>query len=95
MEADWIIDRHQLRQLWQAHAEWGARRLARYVARSLTWVKKWLRGADLADETVLHSRSRARKSPPRRVGPAIVERILAMPWLNCWPHLHLGSCFED
>lgn len=81
MEADWIIDRHQLRQLWQAHPEWGARRLARYVARSLTWVKKWLRrlrGADLADETVLHSRSRARKSSPRRVGPAVVERILAI-----------------
>ena len=81
MEADWILDRSRL---WQRHLEhpgWGAKRLCRFSERSLTWVKKWLRrlrGADPDDETVLHSRSRARKTSPRKACQMVVERILAI-----------------
>ena len=81
MEAEWILDRSHLWQLPLEHPNWGAKRLARFTQRSLTWVKKWLRRlrhADPDDETVLHSRSRARKTSPKRVCQAVVERILAI-----------------
>jgi hypothetical protein len=81
METDWILDRSHLWQLHLEHPNWGAKRLARFTQRSLTWVKKWLRRlrhADPDDETVLRSRSRARKTSPKRVCQAVVERILAI-----------------
>src|SRR5260370_21071384 len=46
---------------------------------SAGWVKKWkqrLQEAEPEDEQVLHSRSRARKHPPERLGKAVVARIL-------------------
>lgn len=81
MEAEWIVDRSHLWQLHLEHPNWGAKRLSRFTQRSPTWVKKWLRRqrhADLYDETVLHSRSRARKTSPKRVCQAVVDRILAI-----------------
>lgn len=81
MEADWILDRSHLWQLHLEHPNWGAKRLSRFTQRSLTWVKKWLRRlrhADPDDESVLHSRSRARKTSPKRVCQAVVARILAI-----------------
>ena len=81
METEWILDRAHLWQMQQAHPDWGAKKLSRFTKRSLTWVKKWLkrlRGADPADETVLYSRSRARKQSPRQVCQAVVDRILAI-----------------
>jgi hypothetical protein len=81
MEATWIIDRAHLWQLHQEHPDWGAKRLARFTQRSLTWVKKWLgrlRGADPEDETILHSCSRARKTSPKRVCQTVIDRILAI-----------------
>jgi hypothetical protein len=81
MEAEWILDRSHLWQLHLEHPNWGAKRLARFTQRSLTWVKKWLRRlrhADPDDETVLHSRSRARKTSAKRVCQAAVEHILAI-----------------
>lgn len=81
METTWIIDRAQLRHLYQEHPDWGARRHSRFSRRSLTWIKKWLRRfreADPDDESVLHSRSRARQTSPRKVCQAVVDRILAI-----------------
>lgn len=81
METDWILDRSHLWQLHLEHPDWGAKKLSRLTERSLTWVKKWLRrlrGADPNDDTVLHSRSRARKSSPKQVCQAVIERILAI-----------------
>ena len=63
METEWIMVRTHLWQLHREHPEWGAKKLARFSQRSLTWVKKWrrrLRGADPADETVLHAYRAAR-----------------------------------
>ena len=81
METDWILDRSHLWQLHLEHPSWGAKRLSRFTQRSLTWVKKWLRRlrhADPDDETVLHSRSRARKTSPKQVCQTVVDRILAI-----------------
>jgi len=81
METDWILDRSHLWQLHREHPHWGARKLARFTQRSLTWVKKWLRrlrNADPDDETVLHSHSRARKTSPKQVCQAVIDRILAI-----------------
>jgi hypothetical protein len=81
METTWIPDRADLWHLYQANPDWGARRLSRFTERSLTWVKKWLRRfrqADPGDEEVLHSRSRARKTSPKKVCQAVIDRILAI-----------------
>jgi transposase InsO family protein len=81
METDWILDRSHLWQLHLEHPDWGAKRLSRFTERSLTWVKKWLRrlrGADPDDESVLHSRSRARKTSPKKVCQTVIDRILAI-----------------
>ncbi len=81
METDWILDRSHLWQLHLEHPDWGAKKLKRRTNRSLTWVKKWLRrlrGADPADETGLHSHSRARKTSPKKVCQAVIDRILAI-----------------
>jgi hypothetical protein len=50
---------------------------------SRSWVSKWrklLRQADPADVLALHSRSRARRTPPASIAsqPAVVQRILEM-----------------
>lgn len=81
MEAEWILDRAHLRQLHQNHPDWGAKKLNPFTQRSLTWVKKWLRRfrqADPDDESVLHSRSRARKTSPKKVCQVVIDRILAI-----------------
>ena len=97
METDWIRDRSHLWQLHLEHPSWGAKRLSRFTQRSLTWVKKWLRRlrhADPDDETVLHSRSRARKTSPKQVCQTVVDRILAIrdePPENTSASLSAGS----
>lgn len=81
MEAEWILDRSHLWQLHLEHPHWGAKKLSRFSQRSLTWVKKWLRRlrqAEPQDESVLYSRSRARKRSPRKVCQMVVDRILAI-----------------
>lgn len=81
METTWIPDRAHLWRLYQANPGWGARRLSRFTERSLTWVKKWLRRfrqADPGDENVLQSRSRARKTSPKKVCKAVIDQILAI-----------------
>jgi transposase InsO family protein len=81
MEAAWVADRTALQTLLREHPDWHLSELAEAVNRSLGWVKKWVkrfRAADPNDTTVVQSRSRARKRPPLRVAPVVVERILAL-----------------
>ena len=79
MEEHWLADRTTLRILLRTQPRWTVQDYAQAVGRSRSWVKKWrarLRAALPDDDTVLHSRSRARRHPPPRLSPAVVARIL-------------------
>ncbi len=80
-EAQLIMERATLRWLAERHPDWSQRELAASLRRSVDWIKKWLkrlREADPHDVTVLHSRSRARTTPPPSFAnkPLVVQRIL-------------------
>jgi Homeodomain-like domain-containing protein len=80
-ETQLIVERATLLWLSQRHPDWTQPELASYLGKSVDWVKKWLkrfREADPNDVTVLHSRSRARKTPPASIAtpPEVVQRIL-------------------
>lgn len=79
MEEEWIVDRSKLREVWLEHPEWSHREMAEAVGRSKSWVKKWLRrirSVALEDREILNGQSRARKRPPPRLAPEIVNKIL-------------------
>jgi hypothetical protein len=79
MEEQFYADRTYLRQLLQAHPRWTVRQLMDATGRSRSWVKKWrqrLSHAPPEDETVLQGLSRARHTPPERIHPEVVDRIL-------------------
>jgi hypothetical protein len=79
METHWQADRAALRHLLKLHPDWGVLAFAQTLKRSYSWVKKWrkrLLAADPADETVIRGLSRARKHPPPRTAPPIVDAIL-------------------
>lgn len=81
MEALWISQRAALRCLVRRHSDWTQAELAAAIGRSRSWVTKWLARLNEAvpeDLTVLHSRSRARHTPPASTPPAVVERILSL-----------------
>jgi hypothetical protein len=80
-EADLIAKRATLRWLAQQHPEWTHQDLADALGMSGSWVNKWLqrlRRADPQDVLALHSRSRARHTPPASIAsqPVVVQRIL-------------------
>jgi hypothetical protein len=76
-EAELVAKRAALRWLAQQHPEWTSQDLADALDLSRSWIHKWLqrlRQGDPADLLALHSRSRARHSPPfsiasQRVSP--------------------------
>jgi transposase InsO family protein len=79
MEQQWIADRQHLRTLLAMRPDWTRQDLADATGRSLAWVKKWikrLQGVAADDLTVLHSRSRARKTPPLPLSLLVIEHIL-------------------
>lgn len=79
MEERWLADRQQLQHLLDTRPDWTRQDLADATGRSLGWVKKWtkrLRDTAPADPTILHSRSRARKTPPPRLSETVIARIL-------------------
>jgi hypothetical protein len=81
MEAQWVADRRRLRALLASRPDWTRQDLAQALGRSLGWVKKWvkrLQNAPPDDDTVLHSRSRARKHPPPALSQTVIDRILAI-----------------
>ena len=80
-EADLIAKRATLRWLTECHPQWTHQELAAALGMSRSWVSKWfhrLRQADPQDVMVLHSRSRARQTPPASIASqlAVVQRIL-------------------
>ena len=78
MEEHWLADRTTLRMLLRRQPQWTLQDLVEAVGRSRSWVKQWrarLRAAPPEDETVLHSRSRARKHPPRALAQPVIDRI--------------------
>jgi transposase InsO family protein len=90
MEDQWLADRQHLRQLLTTRPDWTRQDLADATGRSLGWVKKWAKrfaAAPVDDKAVLHSQSRARKTPPPRLSQAVVERILE---IRDHPPLGLG-----
>ncbi len=79
--ADLIAKRAALGWLAQRHPQWTRNALAAALSMSSSWVKKWLRRrceADPTDVMGLHSRSRARHTPPVSIAsqPAVLRRIL-------------------
>jgi len=81
MEDCWLADRTLLRSLLHLQPTWTLQDYAAATHRSRAWVQKWrnrLRDAPPDDDTVLHSRSRARTQPPPRLDPFVIERILAI-----------------
>jgi transcriptional regulator with XRE-family HTH domain len=82
-EADLVAKRAALRWLVQQHPELTQQDLAEALKMSRSWISKWLRRlrqADPDDVMALHSRSRARRTPPFAIAsqPAVVQRILEM-----------------
>jgi hypothetical protein len=80
-EADLIAKRATLRWLAERHRTWTHQDLAAVLGMSRAWVSKWihrLRQADPKDIMVLHSRSRARHTPPPAIASqvAVVQRVL-------------------
>jgi hypothetical protein len=79
MEADWIAKRATLRWLLHTHPQWTQQNYAAFLHCSVGWVKRWkkrLLQAPADDLVVLHSRSRARRTPFPAPHPAVVERIV-------------------
>ena len=79
MEEQWYVDRCTLQNLRKEHPDWSQRELAQTLGRSRTWVKKWsrrMRDSNDEDDNVLRSKSRARKRPPPKIKPEVIERIL-------------------
>ncbi len=80
-EVDLITKRAALRWLARQRPGWTHQDLADALSMSRSWVSKWLqrlRQADPAAVMALHSRSRARHTPPASIAsqPAVVQRIL-------------------
>jgi hypothetical protein len=80
-EADLIAKRAALRWLVQQQPQWTHQDLADALSMSRSWVSKWLQRlyqADPDDIMALHSRSRARHTPPTSSASqfAVVQRIL-------------------
>ncbi len=81
MEAELFAQRAALRCLSRQHHEWTQEEFAVTLGRSRSWVAKWLarfKEAAPDDLMVLHSRSRARHTPPPSTPQAVVERILSI-----------------
>jgi hypothetical protein len=75
LEADLIVKRATLRWLAQRHPHWSHQELATVLQMSRSWVSKWLhrlRQADQEAVMALHSRSRARHTPPASLASQLV-----------------------
>ena len=81
MEAVYYAARANLRRMLWQHPDWTHQQYAEAVGMSRAFVKKWkkrLLAAEVGDEQVLHSRSRARKQPPERLSAAVAQRIVQL-----------------
>jgi transposase InsO family protein len=84
MQLSYYAARANLYYLRQQHPEWEHSQFAAAVGYSKDWVKKWLKRLEeeLAQgkplEEVLQGHSRARKRPPEKTHPVVVEQILSI-----------------
>src|SRR5205807_994612 len=84
MPISYYAARANLYYLWQHHPDWSHAELAAALDCSVSWVEKWLNRfrCELAAgerlDHVLQGHSRARKTPPARTQPLVVEQILAI-----------------
>lgn len=84
MTISYYAARTNLYHLWQQHPQWDQATLAAALGCSKGWVKKWLRrfreerAAGLPVEQSLLGHSRARKQPPVKTHPLVVEQVLAI-----------------
>jgi transposase InsO family protein len=76
--------RANLYYLCQRHPDWSQGELAAALGYSKGWVKKWLKRirseltATVPLEHVLQGHSRARKTPPPKTAPEVVEEVLSL-----------------
>ena len=84
MTISYYAARANLYQLGQRHPDWKPTAFADALGYSQAWVKKWLKRLpqELASgvplEHILQGHSRARKQPPAKTHPLVVELLLAM-----------------
>src|SRR5215469_17441791 len=85
MEAEWQTDRSLLRDLIRTRPDLSLKQIAAQIGRSYSWAKKWakrLAQAPPEDLAVLHSRSRARKTPAACWDPLVLRRV---EQIRLWP----------
>lgn len=76
--------RANLYSLWQQHPDWSHSEFASALGASTSWVEKWLKrfrdelAAGHPVEQVLQGHSPARKTPPPKTHPLVVQTILAI-----------------
>lgn len=84
MQLSYYAARANLHYLQQQHPEWEQGQFAAALGYCKGWVKKWLKRLEeeLAQgkplEEVLQGHSRARKRPPEKTHPVVVEQILSI-----------------
>lgn len=79
MNAEWMVDRHRLRDLLQQQPDRSSYRLAQELGRSQKWVRKWRRRILAAPaDAILVGQSRARHTPVQRIDPAVERRIVEL-----------------
>ena len=84
MTISYYAARANLYQLWQHHPDWKAAEFAAALGYSKAWVKKWLTrlqeelAAGISLEHIFQGHSRARKQPPAKTHPLLVELILSI-----------------
>jgi transposase InsO family protein len=82
MTTSYYADRVNLYGLHQLHPDWTPSQLAQALSRSQSWVKKWRKrfreelGAGQPLHEVAQGHSCARKPPPAKTDPLIVQKIL-------------------
>jgi len=79
MNPQWLADRTRLRNLLDLRPDWSLQDFADAIGRSRSWVKKWrkrLRHPAATNQALLEGHSCARHTPPPRLSPLVVERIL-------------------
>jgi hypothetical protein len=78
MEAQWQADRAALRDLLHTRPDLTLKAMAAQLGRSYSWGKKWAKRLvqiPVDDVSVLHSQSRARKTPFPAWDPLVLARV--------------------
>src|SRR5947208_3573213 len=84
MMLSYYAARATLSYLVHQHPDWTQAQFAAALSASKAWVKKWLsrlreeQAAGLPTEQIWQGHSRARKTPPSKTQPLVIETILAI-----------------